>query len=107
MVGSDGKLAIKVDDSGQESKYGDAVMNCGIILTIDGSFKAFTNGIDVQALQRPEEELTEVEKAQVEMARKLTALTVALSNEQIMAVLYDLAANTDILKLRPENAASA
>lgn len=107
MTPSDGRTGADhgLNRFGIDSGEGEA--NCGIIMATDGSFKVFTNGIDVQALQRPEEELSEDQIAQVAMARKLTALAVALSNEQIMAVLYDLAANTDILKLRPENVEAA
>ncbi|RWB95599.1 MAG: hypothetical protein EOQ56_28030 [Mesorhizobium sp.] len=72
-------------------------VNCGVIMAPDGSFKAFSNGIDAAALRGDPKSLSEDQLAQLEMGQKLMAISLALSNEQIMAVLMDLVANSDVL----------
>jgi hypothetical protein len=69
-------------------------VTCGVVLTPDGSFRVFASGIDATALAG--DDLTVEQEAQLEMGRKLTALTLALSNDQVMAVLLDLAGNPDL-----------
>jgi hypothetical protein len=62
--------------------------NCGIIVTNEGSFKVFD----------ATDEIADPE-VRYSMRRKVLALAVALSNEQLMAILYDVLDNTDVLAL--------
>lgn len=64
--------------------------DCGIILRPDGSIEAFSTGI-YSSLQGDPAAWGEAELKQLEMGRKLMAISVALNNEQIMAILYDIA----------------
>lgn len=56
---------------------------CGVIVSPDGSFRVFSTGIDVANLSQE----------QIAMGEKLMALTLALSNDQVMHVLLDLVRN--------------
>lgn len=85
-------LVTNLKPDAEMSRIADAEVNCGVILTQDGSFRLFQNGIDSSAMTED----------QIAMSRKLTALAVALSNEQLMAILYDVMDNTEVLSLLPE-----
>ncbi|MER9176213.1 hypothetical protein NKH72_21795 [Mesorhizobium sp. M0955] len=66
-------------------------------MATDGSFKAFSNGIDSAALRGDPASFTDDQLAQLEMGQKLMAISLALSNDQVMAVLMDLVANSDVI----------
>lgn len=72
-------------------------VNCGIIVNLDGTFKAFSNGIDAEALRGDPAKLTPVQLQQLKMGQKLMAISLALANEDIMEVLMDLVANSEVL----------
>lgn len=64
--------------------------DCGIILRPDGSAEVFSTGI-YSSLQGDPEKWGDAELKQMEMGRKLMAISVALQNEQIMSILFDIA----------------
>jgi hypothetical protein len=76
--------------------------DCAIILKANGGYKIVTTGIDEQALADPEKladpsKYTEEETALLERGQKLMALALALSNDQVMAILLDLSSNPEIV----------
>ncbi|WLR90930.1 hypothetical protein [Shinella zoogloeoides] len=63
--------------------------DCGIILKLDGRVEVFSTGI--YSLMDDPVKWGERELAQLEIGKKLMAISVALQNEQIMSILYDIA----------------
>jgi len=63
--------------------------DCGIILRVNGEVEVFSTGIS--SLKENPEKWGETELAQLEIGKRLMALSVALQNEQIMSILYEIA----------------
>lgn len=75
----------------EDSVLDEAEGNCGVIVSLDGTIKAFAKNFP----EKPEDWTAEHHKA----ARIMTALVVASSNEQLMAILYDVMDNTEVMSL--------
>ncbi len=63
--------------------------DCGVVLRADGTAEIFSTGLSPH-LDNPEQ-WGELELKQIEMGKKLMAISIALHNEQLMAILYDVA----------------
>lgn len=65
--------------------------DCGIILKPDGSYRLFSTGVD--KLKENSSTWGEREHQQIRNGQVLTAFCLALSNDQVMSVLLDLASS--------------
>lgn len=63
--------------------------DCGIVLRLDGRVEVFST--DVEGLNQDPQLWGEKELKQYEIGRKLMAISVALQNEQLMSILFDVA----------------
>ena len=75
--------------------------DCGVIMKLDGSFQVFSTG--VSNLSSDPSSWGDTEIAQMTIGRKLMAISVALSNTQIMELLMDITAGV----LDPEKVVNA
>lgn len=82
-----------LDQSGNLFKQGD----CGVIIRADGTFQAFSCDIDAAELQKPDGERSAEATQLLNNGRKLMALLLALSNQQVMDVLLGMTADPDII----------
>lgn len=71
--------------------------DCAIILRANGDFKILTTGVDAARLAGDPDLWTQKEHDQIALGQKLMAISLALSNDQIMAVLINLASDPDVL----------
>lgn len=63
--------------------------DCGVVFRVDGTAEIFSTG--VSPLLSDPQKWGEKELKQVEMGKKLMAISIALQNDQLMAILYDVA----------------
>lgn len=73
--------------------------NCGLIMTTDGQIVAFSSLPNPKVLDGDVETLTEEQRAALVIGEKLSAIMLALANDQIMAILLDIARNTGVADL--------
>lgn len=64
--------------------------DCGVILRADGRVNVFSTGVSPH-LQDDPSQWGEKERGQFETGKKLMAISVALQNDQLMSVLYEVA----------------
>lgn len=66
--------------------------DCGIIFKADGQYFAFAGSIDDAELSKGPDQMKPETLIQIANGRKLLALSLAIGNDQIMDILYDVIA---------------